>query len=134
VGFGPLWAFWARNFVFNGDKTCELECFGGILLEVARVFVKGFVDQIIDNNVILVFEEHNNVTMWFHLKNLPEGVSEGDIVNVEVLDSAAIPSERSIEEPYESDGKFRGVSIDYKERQRREVEIKRLLHKLHHGW
>jgi len=96
------------------------------------MLVKGIFEEMNDNDVIVVLEDYNNVSFWVALNDLPEGVQEGDIIDIEVPDDFQIPTERSLEEPYESEGRFRGVGIDHEETERRNAEVRRLLRELGH--
>jgi len=94
------------------------------------MLIKGLVEEILDNYAIVVFEDYDDISFWFDKKDLPEGAREGVLIDIEAPDDAVIPTEHSIKEPYESNGLFRGIRVDYEETERRTEVSKNLLRKL----
>ena len=96
------------------------------------MLIKGLVEEIFDNYAIVIFEDYNNVSFWFDKKDLSEGTREDDVIDVYAPDDAVIPTERSIKEPYESNGLFKGIRIDHEENKRRDEAIRRKLREFGH--
>jgi hypothetical protein len=68
----------------------------------------------------------------FDIKDLPEDVREGVLIDIYAPDDAVFPTEQSIKEPYESNGLFRGIRIDYEETERRTELVRQNLRELGH--
>ena len=94
--------------------------------------IQGIVEEIFDNEAVVVLEDYNDVSFWFDLKDLPEGAREDDIIDIYAPDDVVIPTERSIKEPYESDGLFKGLRIDHEENKRWDEAIRRMLREFGH--
>jgi hypothetical protein len=92
--------------------------------------IQGIIEEIFDNHAIVVFEDHNDVSFWFDVKDLPEGAREDDIIDIYVPDDFPIPTEHSLKEPYESHGLLKGIRIDHEENQRRAEAIRIVMRKL----
>ena len=96
------------------------------------MLIKAIIEEIFDNYAIVVFEEYDNVSFWFDVKDLPEDAREGVLMDVEAPDDAVIPTEHSIKEPYDSNGLFRCLRIDYEETNRRIEKMKQVLREFGH--
>lgn len=94
--------------------------------------IKGIIEEIFDNHAIVVFEDYNDVSFWFDVKDLPEGAREDDIIDIDVPDDFTIPKEHSLKEPYESNGLLKGIRIDHEENKRRDEAIRRVMRELGH--
>jgi hypothetical protein len=94
--------------------------------------IKGIIEEIFNNYAIVVFEDYNNVSFWFDVKDLPEDAREGVIIDIYAPDDAVIPTEHSIKEPYESNGQFRGIRVDSEETERRLGIIRQKLREFGH--
>ena len=96
------------------------------------MLIKGLIEEIFDNYAIVIFEDYNNASFWFDIKDLPEGAREDDIIDIDVPDDFVIPTERSIKEPYESNGLLKGIRIDHEENKRRDEAIRQKLREFGH--
>jgi hypothetical protein len=97
-----------------------------------KMIIEGIIEEIFDKYAIVVFEDYNNVSFWFDIKDLPEDAREDDIIDIDVPDDFVIPTEHSLKEPYDSDGLLKGIRIDHEENKRRTEAIHQMLREFGH--
>ena len=96
------------------------------------MMIKGLIEEIFDNHAIVVLEDYNSVSFWFDVKDLPSDAREGVLIDIHAPDDTVIPTEHSLKEPYESNGLFRGIRVDYEETERRKEIIRQKLREFGH--